>query len=76
MSDDFVYIGDSEPEFPGRFLNYAPNRVSIGMDHNHVSNSMLELIQEFIAWIRWLKVKGYSGESLQESMTRWHQKGN
>lgn len=64
ISDDFVYWGGSGPTLPQKFLSYGPHRVSLCVGRNHKNNFPPDLIQEFIAWIRSLNVKGYAGEPL------------
>jgi hypothetical protein len=64
MSDDFVYWGGSGPPLPKRFLNYGTQAISLCAGRGHKNNFPPALVQEFIAWIRSLDVKGYGGEPL------------
>jgi hypothetical protein len=62
VSDDFVYWGGLGPELPRRFLNYGPYHVNLCVGRNHKNNFLPEFVHEFVAWIRSLNEKGYSGE--------------
>jgi len=64
ISDDFVYWGGSGPSLPKRFLNYGPLHESLCAGRNHKSNFSQEFVEELVAWIQSLGVKGYLGEPL------------
>jgi hypothetical protein len=69
ISDDFVYWGGSGPSIPQKFLKYGIPSISLCAGRGHKVNFPSALVQEFIAWIRSLAVKGYAGEPLDWSRT-------
>jgi hypothetical protein len=64
ISDDYVYWGGSGPQLPETFLNYGPQHASLCAGRNHKNEFPLDLVEEFIAWIRSLNEKGYVSEPL------------
>ena len=64
ISDDFVYWGGSGLQIPPKFLNYGPTHVSLLVGRNHKNNFPCAFVEEFVAWIRSLGVKGHMGEPL------------
>jgi hypothetical protein len=69
MSDDFVYWGGSGPSLPQKFLKHGTPGISLCAGRGHKNNFPPAFVQEFIAWIRSLAVKGYAGEPLDWSRT-------
>jgi hypothetical protein len=64
ISDDFVYWGGSGPLLPQKFLRYGTEGINLCAGRGHKNNFPQDFVQEFIAWIRSLDVKGYAGEPL------------
>jgi hypothetical protein len=64
ISDDFVYWGGSGPLLPQRFLRYGTEDINLCAGRGHKNNFPPGFVQQFIAWIRSLDVKGYAGEPL------------
>jgi hypothetical protein len=62
FSDDFIYWGGSGPQLPAKFLGGGPRRESLLAGRGHRNGFPPELVQDFVAWIRSLGEKGYSGE--------------
>ena len=64
ISDDFVYWGGSGPPLPQKFLSYGTQGINLCAGRGHKNNFPPAFVQEFIAWIRSLDVKGYVSEPL------------
>jgi hypothetical protein len=64
FSDDFVYWGGSGPELPKQFLCYGPQHESVCAGRGHKNRFSLELVNQYVAWIRSLDETGYCGEPL------------
>jgi Nucleotide modification associated domain 2 len=69
LSLDFVYWGGVGPKIPARFLNYGTGHVSLCVGRNHKINFPARFVEDFVAWIRSLNEKGYSGEPLDWNRT-------
>jgi hypothetical protein len=63
-SEDFVYWGGSGPAIPKKFMNYGTRGISLCAGRGHKNSFPSTFVEEFVAWIRSLDVKGYLGEPL------------
>ena len=62
-SDEFIYWGGAGPRLPARFLDWRHQDVSLlKIGPGHKNDFPPSFVQDFVAWIRSLDEKGYSGE--------------
>ena len=68
ISDDYIYWGGEGPQIPAKYRNYCGfDLCKIGMGHK--CKFPVNMVTDFVDWIRSLGVQGYCGTPLDWSKT-------